>query len=228
MDTDELKSAWQAYDAKLEKSLQLNLHCIEAIQAQKVASTFTSLKIFKSIEIIIGVFVIFFLGNFLYENLTKTYFVAAAAIVMLFCVVAIAGSVKQIVLINQTSYTRSVLYNQKKLAFLQSSVLLQSSIIKYLRLAFLSLPFYTAYIIIGFKLFFNTDIVLLGDKYWWMAQIALSILFIPLSIWLYNKLSYKNMHIGWVRKLIESAGGKSISKAMDFIKELNEFENGLA
>ena len=227
MDTPELKDIWQAYDAKLEKSLKLNLHCIETIQTQKVKSTFALLKFFKLLEIIIGVLLIFFLGNFLYNNLTETYFVVAAGILMVFCSLAIIGSIKQIVLISQISYTQNILDNQKKLALLQSSVLLQSSIIKYLRLAFLSLPFYTAYIIIGFKIFFTIDIVAQGDKYWWISQIIISILFIPLSIWLYNKISYKNMHIKWVRKLIENAGGKSISKAMGFIKELNEFEKDM-
>lgn len=227
MDTTELKSIWQAYDAKLEKSLKLNLHCIQTIQTQKIKSTFTSLKAFKITEIIIGVLLIFFLGNFLYNNITEAYFVVAAGILMVFCSLAIIGSIKQIALITQISYTQNVVNNQKKLALLQSSVLLQSSIIKYLRLVFLNLPFYTAYIIIGFKIFLNTDIVARGDKNWWISQITISILFIPLSIWLYNKISYKNMHINWVRRLIENAGGKSISKVMDFIKELNEFEKDI-
>jgi len=224
MDTNELKSIWQAYDAKLEKSLKLNLYCVQTIQIQKVKSAYTSLIVFKIVEIFIGLLFIYFLGNFLYNNLTEIYFVAAAGILIMFFLLIIIGGIKQIFLITQINYNQALVENQKKLALMQSSVLLQSSVIKYLRLSFLSLPFYTAYIIIGFKIFFNIDIVVNGDKYWWISQVILSILFIPLSIWLYNKISYKNMHISWVRKLIENAGGESIRKAMSFIKELNEFE----
>jgi hypothetical protein len=228
MDTNELKNMWQAYDARLEKSLTLNARCIEAIQSQKVKSAFTSLRSYKIYEMALGLLFLFALGKFLYANQAKFYFVAAAGVLMLFCVVAIIGAVKQIALIAQTRYDQNIIDNQKKLTMFQSSVLLQTSIIKYLRLLLLSLPFYTAYIIIGFKLLFNIDIVTTGDHTWWIAQIILSLLFVPVSLWLYGKISINNMHIKWVRTFIESAGGKSIGKALRYIKELDEFEKDLS
>ncbi len=36
MELSEMKSIWQAYDEKLERSLKLNLHCLEVLQAQKL------------------------------------------------------------------------------------------------------------------------------------------------------------------------------------------------
>ena len=38
MELNDVKSLWQAYDSKLERSLKLNLHCLDLIQAQKVKS----------------------------------------------------------------------------------------------------------------------------------------------------------------------------------------------
>lgn len=227
MDTTDIKSIWQTYDAKLEKSLKLNLHCLQTIQSHKVNSSFTTLTLFKIVETILSVLLFVFLGNFLYQNLVQVYFVLSAAILMAFCMLSMIGSINQLYQIQQIDITQNIIDNQRKMALLQSVILFQSSIIKYLRMGFLSLPFYTAYIIIGCKIFFNFDIVLHGGKYWWLSQIAISILFIPLSIWLYKKIAYKNMHINWVRKLIEQAGGKSISKVLHFIKELDEFEKDI-
>jgi len=43
MELNEIKSMWRAYDAKLEKTLRLNQHFLEMIQAQKVKSRLTPL-----------------------------------------------------------------------------------------------------------------------------------------------------------------------------------------
>ena len=38
MELSEVKSIWQSYDSKLEKTLKLNLHFLELIQSQKIKS----------------------------------------------------------------------------------------------------------------------------------------------------------------------------------------------
>ena len=225
---DELMQLWQSYDKKLNTSLAINKHCIEAIQTQKILTAFSHVKAYNYVEIGTGLFCMWLLGSFLANNITNLYFVAAAAVLMLFCLVAIIGAAHQLVLIGQLQYSGAVIAGQRKLTLMQSTVFIQTSIVTYLRLALLSLPFYTAYLIIGFKVFFGINIVEQGNSNWWISQIVLSILFVPLSIWMYKKISYKNLHIPWVRTLIEGAGGKATRKAMDYIQELNEFEKELA
>lgn len=65
MELSELKSIWQAYDNKLERSLKLNLHCLELIQAQKVKSKLRPLLWQRVIEIVFHSVVIYWLGGFL-------------------------------------------------------------------------------------------------------------------------------------------------------------------
>lgn len=227
MEENELRNIWKAYDVKVEKSLQINYKILETIQSQHVRSMFTPLLGFKIVELIIGVLIMIFLGNFLYANLSVNYFVAASGILMIFCLLAIIGSIKGIYLISKIGYDSSVLDSQRKITLLESTTRLQGSIIRYLRLAILSVPFYMAYVVVGFKAILDLDIVKYGDNLWWTVQIIVSILFIPLSIWLYMKISNKNLHMNWVRNLIEFGGGKSTAKAMDFINELEHFEKGV-
>ena len=51
MDIQEFKNIWQAYDDNLEKSLKLNMHCLELIQSQKAKSKLKTVFISRIIEI---------------------------------------------------------------------------------------------------------------------------------------------------------------------------------
>lgn len=101
---------------------------------------------------------------------------------------------------------------------------LKTHMVQITRLMMLSIPFYMVYIVLGFKLFFGVDIVAQGDPKWWIANIILSLLFIPLAVLIYRKLSWKNIHIAWVKSFIYSTGGKQVTQAMGFLQEIDNFE----
>jgi hypothetical protein len=50
------------------------------------------------------------------------------------------------------------------------------------------------------------------------------LLIIPL-VWVFNRLSYKNLHIKWVRKTIGLFTGTKTMKALESLKDIEEFEN---
>jgi hypothetical protein len=137
---------------------------------------------------------------------------------MVFFIIAFSNCIRQIVIIREIDYSKSITDIQRKLT------LLQSHIVDYIRLTFLMLPTYLAYPIIAFKVLGNFDIVSQFNHNWWIAQIIFNILLIPLCIWLYREVSYKNFHKKWVRYIIEKSAGNSVRKAMDFIKEIDEYK----
>jgi hypothetical protein len=55
MSTDEFQQIWKAYDAKLEKSLQLNLRLLQEVQSQKAKSVLRSFIASRTIGIVIGI-----------------------------------------------------------------------------------------------------------------------------------------------------------------------------
>jgi len=66
----------------------------------------------------------------------------------------------------------------------------------------------------------------MGIKFW-LISVPISILFTLLSIWLYRNLTLKNMGKKWVRNLVNSTPEHtSVFKAMDFLKEIEEFRKG--
>jgi hypothetical protein len=55
-------------------------------------------------------------------------------------------------------------------------------------------------------------------------QIALTGSFVYLSYWLYKNSTPENLNKKWFRNLIAGSGGKSVEKALEFYKEMEEFE----
>jgi hypothetical protein len=214
MELSEIKLMWQAYDTKLEKSLKLNLHCLEMIQAQKVKSKLTPLFWQRFVEIMLHLIVIFWLSRFLYKNFSQFPYAISAIALILFYIIAFVNCLKQIIIIKQMDYCNDIVTIQSSL------VILQTYIVNYMRLTFLCIPTYLAYPIIAFKALTNFDIVSQLHGNWWTGQIIFSIILIPVCVWLYKEISYKNIHKKWVKYIIQKSSGIRVTKALEFIREL--------
>ncbi|MGH2564645.1 MAG: hypothetical protein ACRDE5_09035, partial [Ginsengibacter sp.] len=128
--------------------------------------------------------------------------------------IAFINCVRQIIIIKQMDYSSDIVTIQSSL------VMLRTHIVDYMRLTFLCIPTYLAYPIIAFKALTNFDIVSRLQGSWWAGQIIFSIILIPVCIWLYNQVSYKNIHKKWVKYIIQKSSGTRVAKAMEFIREL--------
>lgn len=145
MELNEIKSMWQAYDSKLEKSLRLNLHCLELIQVQKVKSKLAPLFWHRTIEISFHAIAIILLLAFLYNNLSQFAYAASAILLMGFYIVAFVNCVKQINIIKQMDYSNDIVSIQSSL------VMLQTNILNHARLAVLCIPTFLAYPVVVSK-----------------------------------------------------------------------------
>jgi hypothetical protein len=64
-----------------------------------------------------------------------------------------------------------------------------------------------------------------GAGVWfWVINLSVVAIVIILTIYLFQKLSYKNIHIKWVKAFNESYGGKKLTKAMEFLKDIEEYK----
>lgn len=219
MKQQELDDLLSAFNKKITSTSDFNKKLFGDWQMQKSASVLDKLRFWRIAELIFAVVFQLFLGSFLYANRESLSLVVSAAILMFFVILEIVNNARQLVLISQFDYTKNVTENQAAL------VALETHIIGFLRLVGLQLPFFLAYILIGFKVFFNVDIWTEGNKNWLSANIVLSALLIPVSIWIYRQISARNIDKKWVAALIESAGGKKLSEAMKFLNEIESFKN---
>ena len=218
MKLEELEQAWQQYDQKLSKQLALNQQILKEISLQKTQKHLRWLIFRTFLEMTFFLTATVALGHFLYQHLEQVPQLIAAVVLSVFTLIGLSGSIGQIVMISQLDFSESITTIQHKLQQIRTHLIQVS------RLIILSFPFYLAYIVLGFYVLWNIDIVAQGDQVWWIAQIIFSLILIPVTIWLYRKIHFRNIHIPWVRNFVESAGGKSVARAMAILGELEEFK----
>ncbi|PSL46044.1 hypothetical protein CLV51_10320 [Chitinophaga niastensis] len=207
----DLKAIWQAYDARLDKSMKVNLHIIEMIQSQQVRLSFRPLVRFSTIAVVLGVFWVLFVGFLLYHGWHQFFFAVGALSSIVFSIIAMIGYIQQIRLINSINYSASITETQEQLAILQVSA------IKFMRVMWLSMP--------GYSIFFIPNYMIThGGTLYWVIQITITGALTFLALWLYRNISFKNKDKKWVKALLWNDGGKSIAKAREFLKEIDDFK----
>lgn len=217
MEDKSLSELLSAYDNRISRSSAVDLQAFKEMQEKKSTYSLKGLLRQRTIEMTLALIINLLLGSFLYFNWSNPGLVISAAVIMIFTIIGISGCIRQIVLIKWFNFSRNITQSQSNLAKLQFYAL------NYLRWGILQLPFYMAYVAIGFQLIFGVDILHQENPNWLISQAVLSLLLVPFSLWLYLKITYHNINIGWVKYIIETSGGKKIASAMEFLNEVEQF-----
>jgi hypothetical protein len=229
MELDELKTMWLSNDAKIEKRLELNEQSIQEIQTQRVVSKLTPLYIQRVIECVFHAAAIVLLVAFLIKNISQFPYAIAAVALLVFYTTIFISAFRQIILIKRMDFSND-------LATIQSSlVLLQTHILDYAKLAVLFIPVFVAYPTILTKVIKDFDIKALADfdiiaksnGSWWTLQWVAFAFLIPFGIWFYRQVTYKNIQKEWVKQFIRKSSGKSVAKALEFLKELQDLKHNM-
>lgn len=227
MELNEMKSLWLAYDLKLDKALKLNQHFLELMQGQKVRSKLAPLFWQKVAEVVLQAASIVLLMMFLYYNFSQMPYAFSAIVLIAFYTVAFLNSFKQLMIIKRMDYSNDIVTIQSGLVMLESRTLNYAKMVILCIPAFLAFPPVVTKAIIDLHLtsVVHFDIITASHRSWWKAQLASSIVLIPLCVWVYMQLSYKNINKKWVKDFIQRSSGKRVKKAMEFINELESLKH---
>ena len=227
MELDELKSIWRSNDEKLERSVKLNEQNVELIQTQKVVSKLKPLYRQRIIECIFHSMAMVLLMVFLFKNISELPYAISAIALLAFYITTFINAWKQIELIKSFDFNEN-------LATMQSSlVMLQTHMVNYSKLAVLFIPTFLAYPTILTKVIKDFDIKSLADfdimaksnGSWWTVELVALIILVPLGIWFYREISYKNIDKKWVKNFIEKSSGTGVTRALMFLKELQDLKH---
>ncbi len=213
MDELELKSIWNAYDKKLERSLRLNIRMFEDLQTGKAKSKLNALLSIKVMGVVIGIIWVAFLGFLVFAvNIKNPWFSGSVLLIMIFTIIAIVRYIEHIILINQINYTESITNTQAKLAELQLSTIHTT------RFVWLQLPFYATF-------FWSNQWVTEGDKGFWLIAFPVAVLLALLAIWLYKNITPENLHKSWVKKFMMIGMEYQYAlSASELLQEIEEFK----
>lgn len=218
MDLSHLQQTWNRFEQKLDQNRQLNLHLLRKVNLEKTKSKLSSLIWQQELTIIFylmaGSWFIYFSAAH-WGNWTSVF---SGGILAVWSFIGTASAIYQLQLILNLDYSKPVIQLQKKL------MTLKTSIIKNLRLAGWILPFYMAFVVVGFQVLFGVDIIREMEPHVlvWNGIFSVSLIFV--SLWIHKKLSPINADKDWLNWLIQGSGSQ-VNEALEFLKEINEFEN---
>lgn len=212
MEELDIKQLWHAYDLKLEQSLQLNKQIMRELQTQKAEDNIGAFKRNQIAGLVLGILWIAVLVFFTFHAGGNLYFAGSIGLIAVFNIFAVAAYVRHLALLDSISITDSVTDAQQKLAAIQMSLSYVG------RIMILQAPFWCTF-------WYNQDLVNHAGTQFWVINLSVVAVFIVLSVYLFQKLSYKNIHIKWVKAFNESFGGKKLIKAMEFLKDIEAYKS---
>lgn len=211
MSTDEFQQLWKEYDVKLQRSLKLNQRLLEEIRSRKVRTSFNWQIVFKIMVIVLGIGMNIVLGSLLWKFQSNPVFTVSAGLIILFTSYCIAGYFLQLLLMLSINLSKSILATQRQLAQLEAVIVWT------LRVSFLQAPVW--------PFLFVPRIMPAGvAPLYWVIEGVVVLLLLLVVIWMYRRITVIGAHRGWVKKMVDNEGGKSIARARAFIKEIEEYK----
>ncbi len=219
MEAEELKKILADYDTKLDEKLSLNVASLKSINLEKSEKSTQSILKYRIAEIVVFSLLALFIGNYIGSNWNQTHLAISGIIVGVFTLIALSGSIGQVVLLQQIDFAKPIVDIRKKIELVNSHSLL------FLKLMFLSTPIWWSYVVVGSDYLFNIDLYNNNmDADFVLKYLMVNSLLIIPMVWFLNKLTYKNLNVKWIRKTIGFFVGTKTMKALDFLKDIEEFE----
>ena len=221
MEDKVLSELLNEYDRKISESIPVNTQLLSELKTKKSYSQLKKIRRSRLIELAISSVLSLLLFGYIYYSWNLHYFgwVVSCIIILSFSLFAVSSCIRQLILISKFSLNQPVIENQKILSRLQIYNIM------HLRMAILQIPFYVNYITIFSRMFFYYDFWIHTGAIFALVNVAFGFLLFQFIWWVFKKISYKNMNIPWVKYLIEHAGGKTIVRAMEFLNEIDVYEN---
>jgi hypothetical protein len=208
---DEFIQLWKAYDAKLERSLQLNLRLLKEVQSQKTRSVLRMLAAGRVIGIVIGVLYEIILCVAFWYVRSQPVMAISIGVFIVVTGIAMGACWWELVLIGRIGYADNIVDTQEKLAGIQSSI------IRTLRISWVQLPLWATFWV-------NNGLMRNGGPVFWAVEIPVVLAFTVIAIVLFRNLTPGKMERKkWVRKLVDGTGWKSVTRAIGFMQEIKEF-----
>ena len=124
MEAAELKKILEAYDNKLDDKLSLNMSSIKNLQLEKSQNSTRKILMYRVFEVVMFSFLVMFLGWYIANNWDQTHLAISGVIVNVFSLIALVGSIGQVVLLQQIDFSKPIVEIRKKIELVNSHGLL--------------------------------------------------------------------------------------------------------
>lgn len=219
MNVDNFKSAWQQQSTGTHGAIEINQAKLAGIKINKQMKALNKMKWARIIESVVFLVIIIMLWKYIAAGFTFSAPIISAFILTVFAIIGLAGNIGQIVLISNIDYSKPISQLQTDFYHVCAHKL------QLTKLLLMSVPFYLAYVFIGFDLFFGIDLYQYLEQHmiWFYSLSSLS-LFMA-TAWLLAKLNYKNISKEWVKASIQFIVGKHLVNMAEILNSFEQIES---
>ena len=213
MQDADLINLWKSYSQQIDESLALNRKNAEELTTIKVQSLLASMKPLKFFTLVVGIGWVVFVDSLLIAFFWSAgpFFIVSALIQVLLTKLAIGIYLYQLVLIQRVDVSQPIVKTQHTLARLTASTLWAT------RLLLLQLPVWTTF-------YLTSSLIKNGTPVFYLVQLAITLTFTVVALWLSRNITYANRDKPWFRLLFEGKEWSPVMKSMDLLNQSEEYK----
>ena len=213
MNLDNFKETWQQQNSDTA-AITINQTMLTNMKVNKQVKALNNMKWARIIESVAFFAIIVLLGQYIATDFSLSAPTISAVVLTIFAIVGLAGNIGQIVLISKIDYAKPVSQLQKDIYRVCSHKL------QLTKLLLMSVPFYLAYVFIGFDVLVGIDLFPHLEQHMiWIYSLS-SLLLLGVTTTLLTKLHYDNIEISWVKNTIRVIVGERLVNMAQFINNI--------
>ena len=213
MNLDNFKETWQQQNSDTA-AITINQTMLTNMKVNKQVKALNNMKWARIIESVAFFAIVVLLGQYIATDFSLSAPTISAVVLTIFAIVGLAGNIGQIVLISKIDYAKPVSQLQKDIYRVCSHKL------QLTKLLLMSVPFYLAYVFIGFDVLVGIDLFPHLEQHMiWIYSLS-SLLLLAVTTTLLTKLHYDNIEISWVKNTIRVIVGERLVNMAQFINNI--------
>jgi hypothetical protein len=213
---DDLKTAWQALDRKLERQHALVLHQFKETKLAKVRGGFRPLVIGQIIQTIIGLMFALLGGSFWFDHIGKPHLVIYGLLLHAYGIMMIVFALRDMVFIHEIDYGAPVVAIQKQIArvraWRQRAGVWFAVAGCFIWVPLILMIFYGLGADVWMK---SRDVV-----YWFLLSSSICLALTYGLIWWSRRPGRERL----AKYLRDSSAGKTVTRAEEMLAEIERFE----
>lgn len=201
MNIENMQAIWANQNNLLDKAVNIDTRLLDKVQTKEAKSIMTNVILARLIEVLMFFIVVCCLWLYISNNLGLSAPVISAAILNVFAIIGLAGSIGQIALVMQINYSLPVKQVQQQILKIKSHGLAVAKLVT------LSIPLYMAYVFLGFELLVDIDLYqLMSTETIWLFTVISAALYLPV-FYVIKVTGQHNKQPKWAEKLCHFIAG---------------------
>ena len=213
MNLDNFKDTWQQQNSDTT-AMTINQTMLTDMKVNKQVKALNNMKWARIIESVAFFAIIVLLGKYIASDFSLSAPTISAVVLNIFAIVGLAGNIGQIVLISKIDYAKPVSQLQKDIYRVCSHKL------QLTKLLLMSVPFYLAYVFIGFDVLVGIDLFEHLEQHMIGFYAISSLLLLVGTTALLAKVHYNNIETPWVKNTIRLIVGERLVDMAQFINNI--------